>query len=69
MAMSKQAYPSPSETDWRARDDHSTLKRAAEVFADKTRMNGVLKEMKREKCAEDCLEDMIKKYKRTGKLM
>jgi len=69
MAKEATAYPSPGQTDWRARDDHGTLMRAAEVFADKTRMNGVLKEMKRQQCAEDCLEDMLNKYKKSGKLM
>jgi len=56
--------PSPkSMQDYQAEEDHRTLKRAAEVFADKARMKGVLRQMKVEDKMDDCLESMLSTFR------
>lgn len=61
-------YPmkSSGEIDWRARDDHSTLMRAAEVMADRLRVRAVIKCNDRKQKEQKTLNEMLAGYRSTG---
>jgi hypothetical protein len=61
-------YPmkSSSEYDWRAREDHSTLMRAAEVMADRVRVRAVIKCNDQKKKEQTTLNEMLAGYRSTG---
>lgn len=60
------AYSEPTpgpDRDWQARCDHDSLMKAAEIMADKARMNGVMRHMNKTRQAARTLKALLARNK------